>query len=104
METGVLRLAAMIYYPSVNDKSLSRADREQNVRGPAHAGVERVVGDEDIRGPVARVVVQEGTAAGELVLEVREPSAARAGIDVVGAAHREREAVSRGQHDRGRPQ
>src|SRR5260370_40996102 len=58
---------------------------------------------EDRRWPVTRIVVQERSAAGELVLEVRQLAATRAGIDVVLAADRQADAVAFRQHDRGRP-
>src|SRR5690349_7903140 len=58
---------------------------------------------EDRRRPVARIVVQERPAAGELVLEVRQLAAAWAGIDVVLAADREPDAMALRHHDRGRP-
>ena len=41
---------------------------------------------ENVGRPVARIVVQERSAAGELVLEIRQLAAARAAIDVVLAA------------------
>src|SRR3954469_1167649 len=58
---------------------------------------------EDRRRPVARIVVQEWPAAGELVLEVRQLAAARARIDVVLAADRKPDAMALRHHDRGRP-
>ena len=61
------------------------------------------VAAEDVRRPVARIIVQERPAAGELVLEIRQPSAARPGIFVVLAADGERDAIARRHHDRGRP-
>src|SRR5947209_20056896 len=58
---------------------------------------------ENLGRAVSRVVVQEWAAPGELVLEVRKFAAARAGIDIVLAPDAQREAISRGHHDRCRP-
>src|SRR6185437_2972624 len=52
---------------------------------------------------VARIVVQEWTAAGELVLEVRQLAAAGAAVFVVLAAHRQADAVAGRDRDRGWP-
>src|SRR3954453_12817291 len=58
---------------------------------------------ENIGSAVRRVIVQEWTAPGELVLEVRKFAAARAGIDIVLPPDGQRDAISRGYHDRRRP-
>src|SRR5262245_35430834 len=58
---------------------------------------------EDLWRPVLRIVMKERPASRELVLEVRELAAARAGIDVVLAADREPDAMTLRHHDRGRP-
>src|SRR5262249_43538379 len=58
---------------------------------------------EDRRRPVARIVVQERSAAGEHVLEVRQLAAARAGVDVILAADRKPDAIALWHDDRGRP-
>src|SRR5262249_56147156 len=52
---------------------------------------------------VAGMVVEEGPAPRELVLEVRQLAAARSGVDVIPAADREADAVAGRNHDRGRP-
>src|SRR3569833_3597673 len=54
--------------------------------------------------PVAQIVVQERAATGQFVLEIRQLAARAAAIDVVLAAPRERNAVTGGRDDRGRPQ
>src|SRR5262245_37113082 len=58
---------------------------------------------EDVRRAVARIVVQEGAAAPELVLEVGETPAARPGVFVVLAPDRQPQAATCRQHDRARP-
>src|SRR5215510_13951316 len=58
---------------------------------------------EDRRRPVARIVMQERPAAGELVLEIRELAAARACIDVVLAADRQPDAMALRHQNRGWP-
>src|SRR5215468_11786660 len=58
---------------------------------------------EDRGRPVARIVVQERPATGELVLEIRQLAAARPRINVVLAANRESDAIALRHHDRGRP-
>ena len=58
----------------------------------------------DVFRPVDRIVMQEWAAAFQFVLEVRQPPARAAAIFVVLAAHRERDAIARRHHDRGRPQ
>ena len=58
---------------------------------------------EDLGRTIDRIVVQERSAAFQLVLEVRQPAAARAVVGVVLAANRERDAVPRRHHDAGRP-
>src|SRR5262245_9664880 len=58
---------------------------------------------EDRRRAVLWIVMQERSAAGQLVLEVRELAAARAGLVIVLAADRQPEAVALRYHDRGRP-
>src|SRR5580658_2689667 len=52
---------------------------------------------------VARIVVEERAAAGELVLEIRQPPAAASGIDVVLPTDGQADAVTGGHDDRGRP-
>ena len=48
----------------------------------------------DLQRPVARVIMQEGPVAGELVLHVGELAAGAAGIDVVAAANGQRDTVA----------
>src|SRR5271163_971569 len=57
----------------------------------------------NLRRTVARIVVQERAAARQLVLEIRQPSAAASGIDVVLAADGQADAVTGRHDDRGRP-
>jgi len=56
----------------------------------------------DRHRPVARIVMQERAAAGELVLHVGEPAAGAAGIDVVAPAHGQSHAVALRHDDAGR--
>src|SRR3954453_13252116 len=58
---------------------------------------------EDCPRPVARIVMQEGPAAGELVLEIGQLASARPCIDVVPAADRQTDAMAPRHHDRGGP-
>src|ERR1700733_1251135 len=85
------------------DALSGRNNRQQQV-GPRRAA-EMQSGDaaENLRWPVAHVVMQERAAAGELILEIRQPSAAAAGIDVVLAADGQRDAVAGRHDDRSRP-
>src|SRR5689334_4400278 len=53
--------------------------------------------------PVAHVVGQEWTASLQLVLEVRELAAAGSAICIILAADRQSDAITRGHHDRARP-
>ena len=69
--------------------------KEQQERLPAAAEMQAGGAAENLRRPVARIVVQERPAAGELVLEVRQPPAAGAAIFVVLAADGERDAIAR---------
>src|SRR5262245_50726162 len=80
-----------------------RNDRQQQVG--LLVATEMQAGDavEDIRGPVAGVVVEEWPAARELVLEVRQLAAARTAIDVILATDAQADAVTGRNHDRGRP-
>src|SRR5262245_41538838 len=60
-----------------------RDDRQQNIGLPSGAEVQAGDAAEDIRRTVARVIVQERAATRQLVLEVRELAAARAGINII---------------------
>src|SRR6185295_15195306 len=89
--------------PGQSCAGLWRNDGEQQIGLAALAKVQGGGAAEDIRRPVARVVVQEGAAASQLILEVREPPAACAGVFVVLAADREADAVTGRQHHAGGP-
>ena len=58
---------------------------------------------EDLMGTIQQIVMQERSAARELVLEVRQLASARAGIDIVLAPNSETHAVARGDYYGGRP-
>src|SRR6185436_2109522 len=59
------------------DLRLRLYHRDQHVRRPLRPEVQRRLPAEDLRRPVARVVVQERPAAQQLVLEVGELRAGR---------------------------
>src|SRR5262245_37760418 len=71
-------------------------DRQQDVRLAASAEMQRRRAVEDLRRPIAGIVVQERAASGQLVLEVGEPSAARPVIHIVLAADREPDPIAGG--------
>src|SRR5262245_3992428 len=83
--------------------SLLRNDRQQQVVLLALVEVDGGLAAVDLDRAVARVVVEERAAAGELVLHVGQPPAAAAGVDIVAAAHRERHAITGRHDDAGRP-
>src|SRR5207244_7076900 len=80
-----------------------RNDRQPEVGPPTGAEVQAGHAAEDVERTVARIVVEEGTASCELVLEVRELAAARAGMDVVLSADGETDAVTGRHNDGSRP-
>src|SRR5262249_57938326 len=69
---------------------------------PPTAGVRGFFPAVDLEWAVARIVVQEGPAAGELVLHVGKPSARAAGVDVIVPADAQPDAVALRHHDTGR--
>src|SRR5450631_876165 len=80
-----------------------RNDRQQQIGRFAAAEMQRGGAAENGGRAVARIVVQERAAAGELVLEVRQLAAAGAAIFVILAAHRQADAIAGGNCDRSRP-
>src|SRR5215510_6525036 len=90
-------------HPGYYGASLLRNDRQQQVVLLALVEVDGGLAAVDLDRAVARVVVQERAAAGELVLHVGQPPAAAAGVDIVAAAHRERHAITGRHDDAGRP-
>src|SRR6516164_7006925 len=58
---------------------------------------------EDLWRPIARIVVHERSAAGQFVLEIRQPSAAPSRINVILATDGQRDAIGFGHDDRRRP-
>src|SRR5262245_11618845 len=83
---GVVLAAAARRRCRLRRRFFGRNDRQEQVGLLVAAEMQAGDAAEDIRGPVARVVVQERPAARELVLEVRQLASARAAIDVVLAA------------------
>src|SRR5262249_57799466 len=65
-------------------------------------GVRRYVPAVDLEWAITRIVVQEGPAAGELVLHVGKPPARAAGVDVIAPADAQPDAVALRHHDTGR--
>src|SRR5262249_10451791 len=58
---------------------------------------------ENLRRPIARIVMQERTASRQLILAIRQPSAAATRIDVVLATDTQADAMTGRHDDRGRP-
>src|SRR5439155_3107283 len=83
--------------------SVARDDREQDVRRPTRAAVDRDLLAEDLGGSIARVVVLEGTDTGEDRTERSETRRRTTRILVVAPAHGEPDPVAYRHHDRGRP-
>src|SRR6516165_6049155 len=83
--------------------AFGRNDRKQQI-GPRRA-TEMQSGNpaEDLWRPVARIVVHERSAAGQFVLEIRQPSAAPSRINVILATDGQRDAIGFGHDDRRRP-
>src|SRR5260370_10633186 len=77
-------------------------DRQQQEVLPPAAEMDRGLAAVDRHRPVARIVVQERAAAGELVLHVGEPAAGAAGIDVVAPAYGKSHSVALRHDDAGR--
>src|SRR5216683_4060958 len=88
-------------------RSLSRRfrrnDREQQMGSMFAPEMQPGNAAENIGRPVDGVIVQEGSATFQLVLEIRQPPAARSAIFVILAADGEREAIARRHYDRSRP-
>ena len=78
--------------------------RHQHIGFLPRAGVQRVFAAEDRGWPVARIVVQKGSAPFQFILEIRQPRAGGFLPFVIAAAHGERDAATGRHHDRGRPQ
>ena len=72
--------------------------------GMLRIDVQRGATAEDLGRAVARVVVEERAAAAQLVLEVRQPRAARLRVLVVATSHRQRDPVAGRHHEAGRPE
>src|SRR4051812_38855191 len=66
-----------------------RDHRQQQPGGMVRAKVQRRAAGEGVGRAVARIVVQEGAAAAQLVLEVGQLQPGLLGVDVVLAAHRQ---------------
>src|SRR6266550_1389984 len=80
--------------------ALPRDERRQEPRGPPRACPDGDPAIKEPGRPVAWVIVQEGPAAGEGVLECGEADFSdRPGVDVVAAPYGQREAVAGRQHD-----
>src|SRR5665647_3659912 len=80
-----------------------RNDRQQQVGRFAAGKMQAAGAAKDGGGSVARIVVQERTAAGQFVLEVRQLAAAAAAIFVILAADRYGHAMAGRHHDRAWP-
>src|SRR5262245_44188430 len=80
-----------------------RDDWQHHIVVAAGAEVNRGPAAENGGWPIPRIVMQERPAAGELVLHVGQPAAARALVDVVLAAHGEANAIAGGDDKAGRP-
>src|SRR6185312_4613038 len=91
--------------PALADRGLSLwwNDRQQEIRCPTSAEMQGRGSAEDGRRAIARVVVQERSAARELVLEVRHFAAAGAALFVIFAADGAPDAIAGRYHDAGRP-
>ena len=61
------------------------------------------VATENRRRPVARIVVSEGADAGPYLAERFQSYAWPTRVNVIGATHRQRQAIAPRQHDAGRP-
>ena len=55
------------------------------------------------RRAVPWVIVQEGSATGELIFHVRQPATASTGVNIISPAHSECDPVARRHHDAGGP-
>src|SRR6202030_2711467 len=103
--TGISVLA-LSFLPSLTDDHVLhrfRNDRQQHIIRRLPSEMQRGDAVENLRRAILRVVMQEGAAAGQLVLEVRELAAAGAAIFIVLAPDGEGDAVSRRRHDGGWP-
>src|SRR5215813_8853533 len=102
--TDCRRLVLLTTTPAfLRCRFFGRDNRQQNIRLPNGAEVQAGNATEDMRGTVARIVVQERAATRQLVLEVRELAAARAGINIIFAADGKADAMAGRYDDRGRP-
>src|SRR6516225_9088878 len=79
-----------------------RDDRQEHEILAPTAEVQRDFPTVDLEWAVARIVVQEGPAAGELVLHVGKPPARAARVDVIAPADAQPNAVALRHHDTGR--
>src|SRR5262249_44137521 len=78
-------------------------DRQQKMCLPGGADMQRDLAAKNFGRPVARVVMGEGPDAGPNLAERLDAFAGLTGINIVVAAHGEREAMTLGQRDAGGP-
>src|SRR5262245_39224066 len=79
-----------------------RNDRQQNEILSAIAEMQRRRAAINFQPPIARIIVQKGPVACELVLHVREPAAGSAGIHIVAAAYGQCDTMTLRHDDTGR--
>src|SRR5262245_38782058 len=101
--SGVVLAAATRPRRRICRRFFGRNDRQEQVGLLVAAEMQAGDAAKDVRRPVAGVVVQEWSAARELVLEVRQLAPARTAIDVVLAADAQADTATGRNHDRGRP-
>ena len=78
-------------------------DREEKTRRSVGTEMQRRFAPKDLGRSVARVFVQERAAPFKLILEVRQPAAARSLVLVILSAHSEADAVASRHDDGGWP-
>src|SRR5262245_25018722 len=79
-----------------------RDDRQQNEILSAIAEMQRRLAAINFQLPIARIIVQKGPVACELVLHVRKPAPGSAGIHIVAAAYGQRDTMTLRHDDTGR--